>query len=54
MYFVQLRIARALRATCPEGTDKNLKVGIQMVYDQLTQTLQKQGLETIQATGAAF
>jgi len=38
----------------PEGTDKNLKAGIQMVYDQLTQTLQKQGVEVIVATGSPF
>ena len=35
----------------PEGTDKNLKTGIQMVFDQLAQTLQKQGVEAIQTTG---
>jgi len=38
----------------PEGTDKNLKMGIQMVSDQLAQTLQKQGVETIPSAGAAF
>lgn len=38
----------------PEGTDNNLKTGIQMVYDQLAQSLQKHGVEAIQTSGAAF
>lgn len=46
-------LARALEFM-PEGTDKNLKTGIQMVFDQLAQTLQKQGVEVIQTSGAAF
>jgi molecular chaperone GrpE len=46
-------LARAIEFM-PEGTDKNLKIGIQMVFDQLGQTLQKQGVEVIQTTGATF
>lgn len=46
-------LARAIEFM-PEGTDKNLKMGIQMVSDQLAQTLQKQGVEAIQAAGSAF
>jgi molecular chaperone GrpE len=38
----------------PESTDKNLRAGIQMVLDQLNQTLQRHGVETVAATGQPF
>ncbi len=38
----------------PESTDKNLKTGIQMVYEQLKNALQKQGVEPILASGSTF
>jgi molecular chaperone GrpE len=38
----------------PESTDKNLRTGIQMVLDQLTQTFQKHGVEPVTATSQSF
>ncbi len=38
----------------PESTDKNLRAGIQMVLDQLNQTLQRHGVEAVSASGKPF
>jgi len=38
----------------PESTDKNLRSGIQMVLDQLNQTLHRHGVESVSAIGQPF
>lgn len=38
----------------PEGTEKNLRSGIQMVLDQLNQALHRHGVEPVVASGGAF
>jgi molecular chaperone GrpE len=46
-------LERAMAHT-PEGTDKNLVVGLQMVIQQFKQTLQRNGVEEVPTIGKAF
>jgi molecular chaperone GrpE len=38
----------------PESTDKTLRSGVQMVLDQLNQTLQRHGVEAVASAGKPF
>jgi molecular chaperone GrpE len=38
----------------PDGTDKNLRVGLEMVLNQFKSAMQKQGVQQIETQGQAF
>lgn len=46
-------LERAMAHT-PEGTDKNLVIGLQMVIQQFKQTLQRNGVEEVPTVGKPF
>lgn len=46
-------LERAMAHT-PEGTDKNLVIGLQMVIQQFKQTLQRNGVEEVPTIGKPF